>query len=73
MAATYKWELPQKQPGAAIVITIVKSLVAIFKSLWPIALALLVSGRKENRSEKLLIISLVVIGIGVVYAAIEFF
>ncbi|RYG54382.1 MAG: hypothetical protein EOO01_01725 [Chitinophagaceae bacterium] len=73
MEAAYKWEMPQKQPAAAIMITIAKSLTGIFKSLWPVLLAVLVSGKKENRSEKLLFISLIILILGLIYAALEFF
>lgn len=73
MAARYNWELPQKQPASAVVIAIFKALIAIFKAVWPLALALFFSQRRESRSEKLLFTSVVIISLGIVYAIFEFF
>ena len=73
MVEEYKWDEPRRQPAAAIVVVIFKSFVSIIKMFWPAFLAIVFSQRKEGRAEKWIIISLIIVAGGLIYAVIEFF
>ncbi len=72
MEGQSNWELPQRQPAAAVVVVIFRAITNIIKMLWPALVAILFSRRKEGGAEKWIIISSITIGASVVFAAFEF-
>ena len=66
------WSIPQRQGGPALLIIIFKTIIEILKGFWPIAIAILFTG-KSNRANRIQLFIIVFFGLVLIRSLIEFF
>src|SRR5687767_14640273 len=66
------WSIPQRQGGPALLIIIFKTIIEILKGFWPIAIAILFTG-KSNRANRIQLFIIVFFGLVLLRSMIEFF
>src|SRR5688572_29855268 len=66
------WSIPQRQGGPALLIIIFKTIVDILKGFWPIAIAILFTG-KSDRANRIQLFIIVFFGLVLTRSMLEFF
>lgn len=66
------WSIPQRQGGSALLIIIFKTLFSLLKNIWPLAIAILFTG-KGNRSDRLEWFLLIFFALAMIRSLIEFY
>src|SRR5688572_14353642 len=66
------WSIPQRQGGPALLIIIFKTIIEILKGFWPIAVAILFTG-KSNRADNIQLFVIVFFELVLVRSMIEFY
>ncbi len=67
------FSIPQRQSPAAIFILVLRSAIAVFKSLWPALLVVMFNTKKQSETPKVLIMVVVLGVLAIVFALLRYF